>query len=267
MSPPVLSPRRGLVPAALACLAALAVGGPARADTVNFVSDPSQNGLGSFTGSLAVANTTVGGSVQSTLTFTLNNTTGGSTGGPITGFAFNDPTPGVGGRINAVTLSSVIEKSGATATDRTGSYQVFGGTGFYNGVPGSPYGKFDVGVGNGSTLQNGNGGASSAIDAGRSGVFTMTVKWDAGSNANPTAGDFLAATSTGGSQAGVGLVVRFQNFYIGCSTQTDTVPFTTWPPPPPKNVPAPPGVLLGLIGLGGCVFGRAFRRRAVAATV
>lgn len=38
-------------------------------------------------------------------------------------------------------------------------------------------------------------------------------------------------------------------------------------PPPPSAVPAPAGLVLGLIGFGGCLFGRGFRRRAAAATV
>ena len=39
---------------------------------------------------------------------------------------------------------------------------------------------------------------------------------------------------------------------------------TATPVVPQETVPAPPGVLLGLIGLGGCLLGRAFRRRVAA---
>ncbi|HEY3787667.1 MAG TPA: hypothetical protein VGL71_02380 [Urbifossiella sp.] len=53
--------------------------------------------------------------------------------------------------------------------------------------------------------------------------------------------------------------------YEAGTTDGDKVPYSTFssPPPPPHGVPAPPGVLLGLIG-AGCMLGRSFRQKFAA---
>jgi hypothetical protein len=90
-----------------------------------------------------------------------------------------------------------------------------------------------------------------------------------GSSALSTAKDWLASL---GSQPSFSSVFPNQQIlWLSNSNAQDQIavipsqPTTT---PPPQGVPAPPGVLLGLIGLGGCMLGRGFRRRtATAVTV
>ncbi|MFO0803519.1 MAG: hypothetical protein U0791_10410 [Gemmataceae bacterium] len=234
---------------AVAALALAVAPGLAKADLVNFsggttgVADPVK-----FTGSISV---TPGGATSATIQITINNTT--STGdavqyGYITGFGFNVP-----GTTTATGTSTDPDFKFLTAVANTTSLQA---------------GEFTYAFStNANQLHTvATSEISKGLAAGQSATFTVTVN---GANAGSlTAAAIMAATAP----ANAPFSVRFRStnttlYPGGNSPDGDKVPVSTWavvPPPPTGAVPAPAGLVLGLIG-AGCFLGRNLRRKVVAA--
>lgn len=231
----------------LACVVALAgLVTPARADTINIFSLPGTEGLGSFTGTLTVNNF----GTSSNVIFSITNTTTPATlGGVITGMAFNDPSGSL-----ALIQSAVLNSVTVNSVNHTSSYNLFGGSSFNNTINGQPFGFFDVGAGTGVNFLGGNtlGGVGTA-DPGETVVFNFTLNWK--TPYSPTASDFMNAYSVGGSDSAA-MLVRFQGFSKGGS---DKVPGSGGGTP--EVIPAPPALLLAVIGTGCGLFGLSWRRR------
>jgi hypothetical protein len=259
---PAHSIRRKLAAAILAGLAALAAPGSARAafvadSTVNIAGTPQTSGPGYFTGSIAVDNLS---KTSADVRITLTNTSPVANGGYITGFAFNLPTPGVTSAGLTSAAPASFTQIGGGAPDTIGNYDA---------VAGSPYGYFDVGAAVGGDLLGG-GSPVSGVAVNQTGTFTFRLSSNGSYNLNNLTASVLMSLLSANPQGGGAqpFLVRFRGFangdsdkVIGGTTTTPPPP----PPPPPGAVPAPPGVLLGLIGLGGCFLGRGFRRRTTAA--
>lgn len=148
---------------------------------------------------------------------------------------------------------------------------------------GSPSGSllsmddFRVYLGNSASLTGWNDGFGSNsvkvydIDAGHQGNKTLdvTVEMDYRLGHGSGSGDLNVYIPVAKFQ---GYGSEFQWVYLYSSfgnPNNSDAGFEEWwaqkgtssPPPPPNPVPAPAGALLGLIGLGSCLLGRAFRRR------
>jgi len=258
--PPAHSIRRKLAAAILAGLAALASPGSARAAFVADSSVSIQNngtstsGIGTFTGTVAVDNVS---KTSANVQITLTNTNSLATGGFITGFAFNLPF-GVTSAGMTSAVPSTFTQVGGGAPDTLGNY---------DSVAGSPYGYFDVGGALGGNLLGGGSPNGGIAAGGNTGTFTFSLSSAPGAfnlntlNATNLMSLLSANPQGGGAQE---FLVRFRGFNNGGSDKVvgGIICDTTPPPPPPGAVPAPPAVLLGLIGAGGLFFGRGFRRRA-----
>lgn len=258
MRPALITPRR-LAAALLVGVAALASPGQARAafvadSSATLVATSSTSNLGTFTGTIAVDNISP---TSASVRVTLTNTTSASLGGYITGFAFNLP-----GSIASATLTP----------NPTGSFYLAGGgtfnntIGSYDDVPGQPYGYFDIGAGLGTDGSLNGGSPTSGLASGQSGTFIFSLTSTAsGYNLNNLSAQVLlsmlsANPQGGGAQA---FLVRFRGFTNGGSDKVVIGPTPTPPPPPPPGaVPAPPAVVLGLLGIGGLFLGRVRRRTA-----
>jgi hypothetical protein len=96
-----------------------------------------------------------------------------------------------------------------------------------------------------------------------SGKFTVT---SASSNATNLAQQWLNGLSSVSNTAFDTNFAGYQLLWLSNSYKQDQLtllpPQTITPPPPPHGVPAPAGLVLGLIG-AGCLFGRTMRRRPV----
>jgi hypothetical protein len=210
----------------------------AKADVVYFTGSTTGSDPVSYSGSITV---TPGSGTSATVQVSLTNTT--SVGdavqyGYITGFGFNVPG------------STTVAAGSASATD----------TDF----------KFLTAAANTTSLQAGEfsyawstnssqlhtvatSEISKGLAAGQTATFTVTL--------NNAAGLTAAAIAAATQPAGAPFSVRFRSTktskYQGHnSPDGDKVPFTVTPSsPPPSSVPAPAGLVLGLIG-AGCFIGR-----------
>ncbi|MDB5310730.1 MAG: hypothetical protein JWO38_4932 [Gemmataceae bacterium] len=259
---PVPPTRRFAVAGILVAHAVLGSVGSACADfvatsTVNIAGTQAASGPGYFTGKIEVDNIST---TQAAIRITLSNTSPISNGGYITGFAFNLP-----GTITTASLTSTyIPVAGQ-------SFSLLGGPNFnnsitnYDQIKGSPYGYFDIGAAVGSSLL-GTGKVQAGLAVNQTGQFTFSLNSTSYNLDNISAQllmDTLSSNPQGGGSAP--FLVRFRGFLDGSSDKV--VGGVVCPSPPPVNgVPAPPGMLLGLLGFGGCLLGRGFRRRSAAAT-
>jgi hypothetical protein len=258
---PAHTPRRKLAAAILAGLAALASPGAARAafiadSSVNIQGTASTSGPGFFTGNIAVDNVS---KTQAVVQVVLTNTSPLANGGYITGFAFNLP-----GQIASATLTTAVPSS----------FTLIGGGSFnntignYDDVPGSPYGYFDIGAAVGGDLLGG-GSPNPGLAVNQTGTFQFTLTSTGnGYNLNNLTANLLMSLLSANPQGGGAqpFLVRFRGFNNGGSDKVigEICDNNPPPPPPPGAVPAPPAVLLGLIGFGTCLLGRGFRRRVAA---
>jgi hypothetical protein len=252
MRPALLTPRR-LAAALLVGLAALASPGSARAAFVSADSSvaiqsiaPSFGSGGSYTGTIQVDNNTP---TSSSVRITLTNT---SAGQYLTAFGFSLP--------NTLTSATL-------ATKPTTNWRLLADGNYSNGsmFDTGSFGQFDIGAAIGSTWHT-SGASVNGLAPGATGTFVFDL---VGSGANVTAAGLMSYLSTNGS-AGIG--ARFRT--AGSTSSSDgskvlakivTLPPPPPPPPPPGVVPAPPAVVLGLIGVGGLFLGR-FRRKVAPAT-
>jgi hypothetical protein len=221
---------------------------------VTITGDSSTSGPGYFSGTVAVDNISPNTAV---IQITLTNTSPVANGGYITAFAFNDPNSS--GKGNISTVTSFTQSYAPLGNPPDSQMTLIGGPTYTNTISGSPYGSFDIGAATGGDFL-GSGSPLPGIEVGQTGTFTFTVS---GTNLDKlTAAGIMSTLSQGGNQSAA-LLVRFRGFANGDSDKV--VAGVNGPPVvPQETVPAPPGVLLGLIGLGGCLLGRAFRRRVAA---
>ena len=217
------------------------------------------SGPGYFTGSVAVDNLSTTSAV---IRVSLANTSPIASGGFITGFAFNDPNSTSKGNISTVTsFSQSYSPAGAPPAN---NMLLIGTPTFDNTISGSPYGSFDIGAAVGGDLLGG-GTPQPGVEVGQTGTFLFTVS---GTNLDKlTSANILNTLSTGGAS----FMVRFRGFTDGSSDKVLAgvicpPPLPPPPPPRPGAVPAPAGLLLGIIGVG-CLLGRSVRRKTAAAVV
>jgi len=229
---------------ALAALALAFAPGLAKADTIYFTGGTSGSDPVSYSGNISV---TPGGATSSTISISLTNTT--SVGdavqyGYITGFGFNVP-----GTTSATGTSSDSDFKFLTAASNATNLQA---------------GEFSYAFSTSASQLHtvASSEIPKGLAAGQSATFTVTVN---GANAGSlTAAAIAAATAP----ASAPFSVRFRStntykYQGGNSPDGDKVPFHVVPPPPPPPtgaVPAPAGLVLGLIG-AGCFLGRNVRRK------
>src|SRR5262249_23276367 len=103
---------------------ALAVAVPAHAGLITGVN--ALNGLGKFDGTFDYTPVDAN---HGTLSITLKNTSPAANGGYLTAFVFNNPGQHI---------------TGATLWSSNLHFHLLGGPTFNNGVPGTPYGQFDL---------------------------------------------------------------------------------------------------------------------------
>jgi hypothetical protein len=247
----------------VAGLAALATPGSARAafiadSSAALVQDSSTSNLGTFSGTIAVNNISP---TSAQIQVTLTNTTNAKLGGYITGFAFNLPVP-----IASATLTP----------NPTGNFNLAGGgtfnnsIGSYDDVPGQPYGFFDIGAGLGTDGSLNGGTPNTGLASGASQTFIFDITSFAGGfDLNTLSAQLLLSLASANAQGGgaQAFLVRFRGFKNGGSDKVvinPEPPPPTNPPPPNGVVPAPPALVLGLIGFGGLFLGRNLRRKPAA---
>lgn len=260
-----MRPRPALARAiALAALTLFLAPGLARAafipDSITYIQGTTgTSGPGYFTGSVAVDNLSTTSAV---IRVSLANTSPIANGGFITGFAFNDPNSTTKGNISTVTsFSQSYSPAGAPPAN---NMLLIGTPTFDNTISGSPYGSFDIGAAVGGDLLGG-GAPQPGVEVGQTGTFLFTVS---GTNLDKlTSANILNTLSTGGAA----FMVRFRGFTDGSSDKVLSgvicpPPLPPPPPPRPGAVPAPAGLLLGIIGVG-CLLGRSVRRKTAAAVV
>ena len=234
--------------AAIAAFALAIAPGLAKADVVYFtgaggtVGDPVK-----YSGSITV---TPGAGTSATVQISLTNTT--STGdavqyGYITGFGFNVPGSTT---VSGTPSSTDTDFKFLTAAANTTSLQ--GGEFNY---------AFSTNANQLHTVATSE--ISKGLAAGQSATFTVTLGNAAGLTAAAIAADNTVVPGTGSNAP---FSVRFRStntalYQGGNSPDGDKVPFTITPyTPPPSGVPAPAGLVLGLIG-AGCFIGRNLRRK------
>ncbi len=250
-----IRPRPGLV-AAIAAMAFATSGNSARADIIDISGGTGQPGA--FSGTIEVKHTP--GSSTAQIIVTLTNESPEANGGFITGFAFNDPSSANGGDINKVTgFTQVYDPEGAPPANymsllgvNSSNNRLFG-----NSISGSPYGNFDLGAAVGGDLLGG-GAPQPGVEVNQTGTFTFTVTgWNL---QNLSAESILGTPSSGGTAS---FMVRFRGFN---DNDSDKLVIGTKTPPGGGGgaVPAPPGVVLAGLGIASCLFGRVFRRKAIA---
>lgn len=246
-----LAPRR-LCAAVLAAVAAAAPGSARAAfvpdSTVNIVSGTPVYGAGAFTGSVAVDNIDP---THATVRITLTNTS--SANEYITALGFS--------------LPGTLGSGTALAASPGAAWQLLGNSTFSNGsmFDTGYFGAFDVGASIGSTWHTPAGtNPASGIAVGQTGTFDFTL---VGAGANVTASALLTYLSTNNSP---GIGVRFRNPGDVASALTGGVnggkvlAVLGASPPPPNGVPAPPALLLGLVGFGGMALTRRLRPKRTA---
>lgn len=263
---PVRRPRRWIAAALITATAVFTSAAPARAafvaDSLAYIEGTGgSSGPGYFSGSVAVDNINT---TTAVIRITLTNTSPAANGGFITGFAFNDPNSSTRGNISTVT--SFTQSYNPAGSPPANEMMLIGGSSFTNTISGSPYGSFDIGAATGGSFLGG-GTPLPGIEVDQTGTFEFTVT---GTNLHRlTAARLMDTYSTGGSKSAP-FLVRFRGFEDGSSDKV-VGGITCDPPPPPPpptggEVPAPPAVLLGLIGVGGGLLGRVVRRRVTGTT-
>jgi len=209
---------------------------PAVADCVNICADvgASTGHFATFTGTLDVH---AAGPSTATVTFVLRNTD--PTGNYLTGIALQNP-----GTITGVTLTSA-----------PASFNLVGGPGFSLGVSAQPFGDFGFAATVGDDFLYGRKPVDGVpLDATATFVFTVTGS-DVGAY---TADSFLGATgdSPGKRVSPTGILVRFRG------QNADKVPVMELKESVAVTpVPAPPALVLGLVGAAGLFGKRAWARR------
>jgi len=235
---------------ALAALALAVAPGFAKADLVNFTGAGGTSGDPvKYSGSMSV---TPGGATSATIQITLTNTTSSGDAvqyGYITGFGFNVP-----GTTTASGVSSDTDFKFLTGSSSSQATNLQAG-------------EFSYAFSTSATQLHSVGSTeiTKGLAAGQSATFTVTVN---GANAGSLTAAAIAAAN---SPANAPFSVRFRSTntykYSGKVGDGDKVPFTytVVPPtqPPTGAVPAPAGLVLGLIG-AGCFFGRNIRRKVAA---
>lgn len=235
-----------------AVAAALLLGsaGSARADLITFSGSRGGTDPVSFSGTMELTG--------STLKITLDNTTSSGDAvsyGYITGFGFNLPinvtaTP-VGNTSPFNFLSGSNPNQSTTLQPNSGSFDYAFSL--------SPTQLHTAGVLTNTQIAQG-------IDAGDTPVtFTLLLS---GNLTGLTAAQIIQESTSGGRE----LSVRFRSTnntkYSGSYGDGDKVETTYWKditPPPPSGVPAPPGLVLAGMGIGGLLLGRLRLRRTPAA--
>jgi hypothetical protein len=137
-------------------------------------------------------------------------------------------------------------------------------------VPGQPYGFFDIGAGLGADGSLNGGSPNRGLASGQSQTFIFDITSSPGQvDLNTVTAQLLLSLASANPQGGgaQAFLVRFRGFKNGGSDKVVINPDGPPPPPPPPPgvVPAPPAVVLGLIGFGGLFLGR-LRRKAAPAT-
>jgi hypothetical protein len=211
-----------------ATLVGIAASSAAKADSVTIAGTGT---FGDFTGTLSYS--------SGIITLMLNNTTPTLTGGFITGVALNNP---------ATTHMNITGISASTAPNA--SFSLIGGPSFDDSIPVSPFGADDFGSALGGDWLGG-GSPNNGIPTGGNGTFTWTPTGDIG---NLSAAAIANALNDDGNL----LVVRFKGLNIGGS---DKVPVDTINDIRTTPVPAPPALVLGLIGAAGLFGKRALARK------
>jgi LPXTG-motif cell wall-anchored protein len=197
-------------------------------------------GLGAFTGTFTYLHDS---STQARLVVELTNTSPGGTG-YLTAFAFNNP----GDRITGVSLVSSDPDFG-----------LLGAAPYQNGVPGNPFGPFDLGAGTGGAFE-GDGNPSTGLAVGQTGTFTFTL---IGLGLDElTAGSFFDAPSVppAQGQGPAAFVARFRGFAQG-SDKVPGHPVVAEPPPISNHAPEPSALLIAGLGGVSALAGWVWRKR------
>jgi hypothetical protein len=201
------------------------------------------NNLGSFSGTVSYSFTD---SSSATLEFSLTNTSPAANGGFLTAFAFNNPS----NLITGVTLTSL---------DNT-NFGLLGGSGFQDGVNGSPFGQFDIGASTGSNWEGG-GNPSLGLGVGASATFTFHLTGSGLDGLTVTSFFNTLSVGPGDGEGPQPFVARFRGF---SDEGSDKVPghidnedeVTTQ-----KDSPEPASMVLCGVGLGGLLGGAYLKKR------
>jgi LPXTG-motif cell wall-anchored protein len=187
------------------------------------------HGLGAFTGTFTYLHDS---SAHARLVVELTNASPGGSGF-LTAFAFNNP----GDRIKGVSLVSSDP-----------DFVLLGANSYRNGVPGNPFGQFDLGAGTGGSFRGG-GKPSKGLAVGHTGTFTFSL---IGIGLDElTAASFFDAPSArpGRGQGPASFVARFRGFAPQGSDKVPGHLVVEAPPPSPNHAPEPSALLIA--GLGG----------------
>lgn len=182
-------------------------------------------GLGSFEGSLSYS---ASSATAATLTVVLTNTSPAANGGYLDAFVFNNP----GNYISGVSLLS----------GSASGFSVFGGPGYSNGIPGVPFGQFDIGATTGNAFLGG-GAPSGGMLPGVTGTFYFSLTGSGLNGLNEQSFMDALSSGTGAGEGYQPFVVRFRGFEDGGS---DKVPDDSHLVPEPATASL---LGLGLIGL------------------
>ncbi|MBI3407427.1 MAG: PEP-CTERM sorting domain-containing protein [Planctomycetes bacterium] len=242
-----MSNLRRLCKVSVALALALWLVSGARADQIAFSGTEGNKGRGSFQGTLAYTDVDAHHAI---LTLVLQNTSPEAHGGFLTAFAFNNP----GNKIQTVELVPILvpigEGAGANVSPRVGvGFDVLGGNKhFDNGINGSPFGRFDIGLGIGKGFQGG-GKPSNGIAVGTSEKFWLWLNGNGLDGLN--AESFAQALSDPPKKCdqGVPFEARFRGF--SDPGGGDHVPgFEVHNTPEPSTLILGGMALMGLIGFG-----------------
>ena len=249
-----MRPRPALARAiAIAVLAIAVAPNLAQADTINFLGN---GGVAStpvsYSGKIDV--TAAGSGTSATINVTLKNTTttgGAATYGFITGFGLNIPN---------------LNVTSATGTSNDPDFKLLTAAANTTSLQG---GEFDFAFSTNASQLHTVAFTEIAKGIGSNQTATFTINLTGTGLGSLTALQIINELS---ASPGVPLSVRFRStntsyYQGGNSPDGDKVPYTSYtcpPPPRPGAVPAPAGLLLGIIGVG-CLLGRSARRKTAAA--
>ena len=241
---------RSILTIAMAAFALALVPGMARADTIFFDGSVAGANPVNYTGKIDV--TAAGSGTSATIKVTLTNTTssgGALANGFITGFGINVPTLNLTSATGSSTDADFkFLKAGVNATSLQG-------------------GAFDYAFSTSASQLHTVAASEIALGLGATQSATFTINLTGTGLGGLTA---LQISKELSAPTAVPFSVRFRStnvlLYPGHnSPDGDKVPFRVVPgPQPPAGVPAPAGLVLGLIGVGG-MLGRSLRRKTAAA--